>query len=75
MHIVLTHFAQTLVWKHEYDVKLRRQKQHTPNTDYHRMPLNETLLENFLRTPLKGGESLTRQSDANPITQQCKVGS
>jgi len=27
-----TNFVQTLVWKHEYDVKLWRHKQRTSNT-------------------------------------------
>jgi len=53
MHIMSTNFAKRLVWKHGYDVKLWRQKQRTPNTNDHRMPLNEnTHHENFLRTPL-----------------------
>jgi len=30
MHIVTTNFAKTLVWKHEYDVKLWHHKQRTP---------------------------------------------
>jgi len=37
-----TNFAKTLVWKHEYDVKLWRHKERTPNTNDHLMPLNET---------------------------------
>jgi len=41
-----------LVWKYEYDVKLWRHKQRTPNTNDHHMPLNATPHENFLRTPL-----------------------
>jgi len=36
-----TNFAKTLVWKHEYDVKLWRHKQRTPNTNDHHMPLKE----------------------------------
>jgi len=48
MPIVSTNFA----WKHEYDVKLWRQKQRTPNTNDHHMPQNETPHEKFLRTPL-----------------------
>jgi len=31
-----------LVWKHEYDLKLWRHKQRTPNTNDHHIPLNET---------------------------------
>jgi len=42
MHILSTNFAKTLVWKHEYDVKLFRQKERTPSTNVHHMPLNET---------------------------------
>jgi len=38
MPTVSTNFA----WKHEYDVKLWRHKQRTPNTNYHHLPLNET---------------------------------
>jgi len=37
-----TNFAKTLVWKQDYDVKLWRHKQHTPNTNDYPMPLNET---------------------------------
>jgi len=37
-----TNFAKTLVWKHEYDVKLWRHKEHTPNANDHHMSLNET---------------------------------
>jgi len=48
MPIMTTNFA----WKHEYDVKLWRHKMRTPNANDHHMPLNETLHENFLRTPL-----------------------
>ena len=33
MHIMLKNFAKTLVLKHEYDVKLWRHKQRTPNTN------------------------------------------
>jgi len=53
MHIMSTNFAKTLVWKHEYDVKLWRHKQRTLNTNDHHMPLNETPHEDFLRTPLQ----------------------
>jgi len=42
MHIVSTNFTKTLVWKTEYDFKLRRHKQRTPNTNDHHKPLNET---------------------------------
>jgi len=35
-------FAKTLVWKHGNDVKLRRHKQRTPNTNDHHMTLNQT---------------------------------
>ena len=53
MHIMSTSFAKPLVWKHEYDVKLWRHKQSTPNTNDHHMPLIENPIhENFLRTPL-----------------------
>jgi len=40
MHIVSTNFAKALVWKHEYDVKLWRHKQRTPNTNDHHKTLN-----------------------------------
>jgi len=33
---------QTLVWKHKYDVKLRRHKKRTQNTNVHHIPLIET---------------------------------
>ena len=47
-----TNFAKTLFWKHEYDVKLQRHKERTPNANDHHMPLYENPHENFLRTPL-----------------------
>ena len=40
MAIMSTNFA----WKHEYDVKLWRHKQRTPNTNDHHLPLNKILL-------------------------------
>jgi len=50
---MLTNFAKTLVWKQDYDVKLWRHNERTPNTNDYPMPLNETLPhKNFLRTPL-----------------------
>jgi len=52
MHIMSTNFAKTLVWKHNYDVKLWRHKQRTPSTNDYPMPLNETPHEIVLRTPL-----------------------
>jgi len=61
MHIVSTNFAKTLVWKHEYGVKLC-QKQRTPNANDHHMPLNETPHETFLRTPLISQASLLRRA-------------
>jgi len=42
MHIMSTNFAKTLVSRHDYDVKLRRHKDHKPQTNDHHMPLNET---------------------------------
>jgi len=39
--------AKTLVWKHEYGVKLWRHKQRTPNTNDHHMPLNNPLMKIF----------------------------
>ena len=35
MHIMSTNFAKALVWKHKCNVILWRQKQRTPNTNYH----------------------------------------
>jgi len=58
MRIMSRNFARTLVWKHEYDVKLWRHKQRTPNTNDHHMSLNETPQENFLRTPLRPTDQL-----------------
>jgi len=56
MHIMSTNPAKTLVWKYDYDTKLWRHKQRTPNTNNHHMPMNETLpLKIFLRTPLATG--------------------
>ena len=37
MQIISTNFAKTLVWKHEYDVKMWRHKQLTPNANDHHM--------------------------------------
>ena len=42
MHIMSTNFAKTLIRQYEYDVKLLRHKQRTPNTNDHHMSLNET---------------------------------
>jgi len=35
MHIMPTNIAKTLVWKHEYNVKLWRHKHHTSNKNDH----------------------------------------
>jgi len=51
MHTMSTNFAKTLVWKHEYVIKLWRHKDRTTQTNDHHMPPNETPHENFLRTP------------------------
>jgi len=42
-----TNLAKTLVWKHEYDVKLWRHKDRIPQTNYHHMPLNEPPMKIF----------------------------
>jgi len=68
MHIMSTNFTETMVWKHDYEVKLWRHKQHTPNTNDHHMPLNEPPHENFLRTPLHKRGILSRFSDKRPST-------
>jgi len=47
MHIMLTNFAKTLVWKHEYDVKLWRHKQRTLNANDNHMLLNEPPMKIF----------------------------
>jgi len=52
MHIMSTNFAKPLVWKHEYDVKLWRHKQRTPNANIPPFATEWTPHENFLRTPL-----------------------
>jgi len=52
MHIVSTNLAKMLDWKHEYDVKLWRHKQRTPNTNDHLCHWIKPTHENFLRTPL-----------------------
>jgi len=39
MYTMSTNFAKALVWKYDYDVKLRRHKQRTPNTNDHHTPL------------------------------------
>ena len=41
MPIMSTNFHKTLAWKHEYDVKLWRHKERTPNTNHHHISLNE----------------------------------
>jgi len=35
MRIMSTNFAKMLAWKHEYDVKLWRHKDRTPETNDH----------------------------------------
>jgi len=55
MYIMSTNFAQTFVWKHEYDVKLLRHKQRTSNTNEHHMPLNEVPHEHFSAYATDGG--------------------
>ena len=50
--ITSSNFAKTLVWKLGNDVKLRRHKQRTPNTNDHHMTFDQTPPWNFLRTPL-----------------------
>jgi len=47
MHIMSTNFTKTLVWKHEYDVKLRRHKVRTSNANDNHMPLNEKNMNIF----------------------------
>jgi len=47
VRIMSTNFAKTLVWKHEYDVKLWRHKDRTPKTNGHHMPLNEPPMKIF----------------------------
>jgi len=37
-----TNFVETLDWTNEYDFKLQRPKQCTPNINDHHVPLNET---------------------------------
>jgi len=39
--IISTNYAKTLVWKHEYGVKLWCHKDRTPNANDHPMPLND----------------------------------
>jgi len=41
------YMSTNFAWKHEYDVKLWRNKKCTPNTNDHHMPLNETPLWKF----------------------------
>jgi len=41
MPIMSKKFTKMLAWKHEYDVEFRPHKEHTPNTNYHHMRLNE----------------------------------
>jgi len=40
-HSTSTNFAETLVWKHEYDVKLWHHNLRAPNTNDYHMTLNE----------------------------------
>jgi len=60
MRIMSTNFAKTLVWKHEYDIKLLRHKYRTPQTNDHHMSLNETPHEIFLRMPLSADGTAQR---------------
>jgi len=52
MHITLTNFTITLVWKREYDVNMLCHKQRTPNTNDHHMLTEPPPNEDFLCTPL-----------------------
>ena len=72
MHIRSTNFARTVVWKHEYDVKLWRHKDREPQTNDHHMPLNETPHENFLRTPLSSSIYQLLAS-RNPCTEDKRI--
>jgi len=47
MHIMSTNFVKTLIWKHEYDAKLWRHKEFTPQRNDHHMPLNEPPTRKF----------------------------
>jgi len=47
-----TNFAKTLVWKHDYDVKLWCHEQRTPNTNDYLCHWMKPPHENFLLTPL-----------------------
>jgi len=42
MPIMSTNFPKTLVWKHEYNIKLWRHKESTPSTNDQHMSLYET---------------------------------
>ena len=70
MHVRSTNFAKTLVWKQDYDVKLWRHKQRTPNTNDYPMSLNETPPWKF--TVYATG-ILTRLSD-NLLKLECHSG-
>jgi len=50
MHIMSTIFANTLVWKHDYDAKLWLHKQRTSNTNEHHTPLNQWLSKCLIST-------------------------
>jgi len=62
----IKYFAKTLVWKHEYDVRLWRHKQRTPNTNVHHMPMTETPNEIFLRTPVTQSVHIRMNSSLRP---------
>ena len=47
MPIILTNVAKTLIWTHEYDVKLLRLKERTPNTNDHHIPLKDPPVKFF----------------------------
>ena len=57
-----------LVWKQDYDVKLWRHNQRTPNKNDYPMPLNEPPHENFLRTPLTTAECTKQRIYITPAT-------
>jgi len=71
-----TNFAKTLVWTQDYDVKLWRHNQRTPNTNVYPTPLNETPHENFLRTPLSSPYTRGHQRSArgHQVAREDEVG-
>jgi len=72
MPIMSKKFTKMLAWKHENDVKFRGHKEHTPNTNYHHMRLNELPSMKCFRI-LHCAIMITKMSKQQKIGPDCYV--